>query len=172
MMLSGRPLNATQAKELGLVDRVVKGDVTEGAIAYAKELVAAGDGPRKTRERPVVGAEKVAEMLKAKRAQVAKTMRNRLSPIKLLDALQAAAEKPFDEGLEVEKAVSASLDTGDRVARVATFVLRRARGAQNSRSFFQRDAAADRPYWHHRSRHHGRRHRHGIRQRRLTRDHG
>ena len=109
MMLSGRPLLATQAKELGLVDQVVKGDVTEGAIAYAKKLVAAANGPRKTRERPVVGQEKIAETLKSKRAQVAKTMRNRLSPIKLLDALQAAAEKPFDEGLEVEKAVSASL---------------------------------------------------------------
>jgi 3-hydroxyacyl-CoA dehydrogenase len=109
MMLSGRPLLTTQAKELGLVDQVVKGDVTEGAIAYAKKLVAAGNGPRKTRERPVVGQEKIAETLKSKRAQVAKTMRNRLSPIKLLDALQAAAEKPFDEGLEVEKAVSASL---------------------------------------------------------------
>ena len=109
MMLSGRPLLATQAKELGLVDQVVKGDVTEGAMAYAKKLVAAGNGPRKTRERPVVGTEKIAETLKSKRAQVANTMRNRLSPIKLLDALQAAAEKPFDEGLEVEKAVSASL---------------------------------------------------------------
>ncbi len=58
MMLSGRPLPTTQAKELGLVDQVVKGDVTEGAIAYAKKLVAAGNGPRKTRERPVVGQKK------------------------------------------------------------------------------------------------------------------
>jgi 3-hydroxyacyl-CoA dehydrogenase len=109
MMLSGRPLLATQAKELGLVDLVVKGDVTEGAMAFAKKLVAAGNGPRKTRERLVIGAEKIAETLKAKRTQVAKTMRNRVSPIKLLEALQAAAEKPFDQGLEVEKAVSASL---------------------------------------------------------------
>ena len=110
MMLSGRPLLTTQAQELGLVDQVIKGDLIEGATAYAKKLIAAGNGPRKTRERPVIGAESVAETLKAKRAQVAKTMRNRLSPIKLLDALQAAAEKPFDEGLEVEKAVSASLE--------------------------------------------------------------
>ncbi len=80
MMLSGRPLLTTQAKELGLVDQVVKGDVTEGAIAYAKKLVAAGNGPRKTRERPVVGQEKIAETLNSKRAQVAKTMRNR-SPL-------------------------------------------------------------------------------------------
>ena len=110
MMLSGRPMPATRAKELGLVDQLVGCDVTEGATAYAKALVAAGKGPRRTRERPVIGAEKAAETLAAKRAQVAKSMRNRGSPLKLLEALQAAAEKPFDEGLEVEKAVSASLE--------------------------------------------------------------
>jgi 3-hydroxyacyl-CoA dehydrogenase len=110
MMLSGRPMPATRAKELGLVDQLVGSNVTEGATAYAKALVAAGKGPRRTRERPVLGAEKVAETLMAKRAQVAKSMRNRESPVKLLEALQAAAEKPFDEGLEVEKAVSASLE--------------------------------------------------------------
>ncbi len=110
MMLSGRPMPATRAKELGLVDQLVGCNVTEGATAYAKALVAAGKGPRRTRERPVIGAEKAAETLTAKRAQVAKSMRNRGSPVKLLEALQAAAEKPFDEGLEVEKAVSASLE--------------------------------------------------------------
>jgi len=110
MMLSGRPMPAARAKELGLVDQLVGCNVTEGATAYAKALVAAGKGPRRTRERSVIGAEKVAETLTAKRAQVAKSMRNRESPVKLLEALQAAAEKPFDEGLEVEKAVSASLE--------------------------------------------------------------
>jgi len=110
MMLSGRPMPAARAKELGLVDQLVGCDVAEGATAYAKALVAAGKGPRRTRERPVIGAEKAAETLTAKRAQVAKSMRNRESPVKLLEALQAAAEKPFDEGVEVEKAVSASLE--------------------------------------------------------------
>ncbi|MBI5909937.1 MAG: enoyl-CoA hydratase/isomerase family protein [Betaproteobacteria bacterium] len=129
MMLSGRPLPAIQAKELGLVDEVAQGDVTEAAMAFAKKLVAAGNGPRKTRERPVIGAEKVAETLRSKRAQVAKTMRNRLSPIKLLEALQAAAEKPFDEGLEVEKAVSASLQqaTESRALRHLFFAEREVR---------------------------------------------
>jgi 3-hydroxyacyl-CoA dehydrogenase len=110
LMLSGRPMPATKAKELGLVDQLVGCDVTEGAIAYAKALVAAGKGPPRTRERPVIDAEKATATLMAKRAQVAKSMRNRKSPLRLLEALQAAAEKPFDEGLEVEKAVSASLE--------------------------------------------------------------
>jgi 3-hydroxyacyl-CoA dehydrogenase len=110
MMLSGRPLPAAKAKELGLVDKVVAGDVAEGAIAYAKELIAAGKGPRKTREQKPVAADKAADVLADRRAQVAKTMRNRQSPLKLLEALQAAAELPFDQGLEVEKKVSASLE--------------------------------------------------------------
>jgi 3-hydroxyacyl-CoA dehydrogenase len=110
MMLSGRPLPATKAKELGLVDKVVAGDVAEGAIAYAKELIATGKGPRKTREQQPVAADKAADILADRRTQVAKTMRNRQSPLKLLEALQAAAELPFDQGLEVEKKVSASLE--------------------------------------------------------------
>ena len=129
MMLLGRPLRAAQAKELGLIDQVVTGDVKEGAVAYAKTLVAAGKGPRKTRERPVIGAEKLEETLKSKRAQVSKTMRNRQSPIKLLEALQAAAEKPFDEGLEVEKAASTALEqaTESRALRHLFFAEREVR---------------------------------------------
>jgi 3-hydroxyacyl-CoA dehydrogenase len=111
MMLSSRPLPAAQAEELGLVDKVVAGDVAEGAIAYAKKLVADCKGPRKTRERKPVAADKAGEILAAKRGEIAKTMRNRKSPLKLLDALLAAVEKPFDEGIEVEKAISAALES-------------------------------------------------------------
>ncbi|MGZ8486694.1 MAG: 3-hydroxyacyl-CoA dehydrogenase NAD-binding domain-containing protein, partial [Candidatus Binatia bacterium] len=38
---------------------------------------------------------------------------NRQSPIKLLEALQAAAKQPFDDGLEIEKAISADLVKAD-----------------------------------------------------------
>ncbi len=110
MMLTGRPLPAVQAKELGLVDKIVAGDAADGAIAFAKELIAAGKGPRRTRELKPVAAEEYSDILAAKRAQVEKTMRNRQSPLKLLEALQAAVEKPFDEGLKIEMAVSASLE--------------------------------------------------------------
>ena len=53
------------------------------------------------------GTENFAQILAEKRAQAAKTMRGRASPAKLLEALQAAVEKPFDEGLKVEAAISA-----------------------------------------------------------------
>ena len=109
LMLSSKPMPAAKARELGLVDAVVKGDIIEGAIAYARELVARSAGPRRTRELPVLGAENATELLVAKRAQVAKTMRNRQSPLALLDALQAAVSLPFAEGLKAESAISDKL---------------------------------------------------------------
>ncbi|MBI4988996.1 MAG: enoyl-CoA hydratase/isomerase family protein [Rhodocyclales bacterium] len=106
MMLSGKPLTAAQAKDLGLVDAVVADDVTGAAIAHARELAAAGKGPRRTRERSVAGSEKAAEAIAARRVQAAKTMRNRNSPNVLLDAVQAAVDKPFDEGIAFERSLS------------------------------------------------------------------
>jgi len=109
LMLSSKPMPAAKARELGLVDAVVKGDIIQGGIAFARELVARGAGPRRTRERAVLGAENAAELFAAKRAQVARTMRNRQSPLALLDALQAAVDLPFDQGLKAESAISDKL---------------------------------------------------------------
>ena len=109
LMLSSKPMPAAQARELGLVDALVAGDVIEGGIAFARDLVARGAGPRRTRDQAVRGAENAAELIAQKRAQVAKTMRNRQSPLALLDALQAAATLPFADGLKAESAISDKL---------------------------------------------------------------
>ncbi|MDD5335503.1 MAG: 3-hydroxyacyl-CoA dehydrogenase NAD-binding domain-containing protein [Rhodoferax sp.] len=110
MMLSGKPLPAGKAKDAGLVDAVLEGEIVPAAIAYARELVRRGAGPRRTREQAVKGAAQASELFAAKRAQVAKTMRNRLAPLALIDALQAAAELDFDAGLKVESTLSAQLE--------------------------------------------------------------
>jgi len=106
LILSSKPMPAARAGELGLADAVVAGDVIEGAIAFARELVTRGAGPRRTRDRAVQGAGNAAELIAAKRVQVAKTMRNRQSPLALLDAIEAAAKLPFDQGLKAESAIS------------------------------------------------------------------
>jgi 3-hydroxyacyl-CoA dehydrogenase len=105
LMLTGKAIGAAQAREIGLVDAVVDGDVRDGAVAFARELVAANATPRRTRDR-TVAAEGATEVLAARRAEVAKTMRNRNSPHVLLDAVQAAVELPFDAGLARERELS------------------------------------------------------------------
>lgn len=106
MMLSGKPLSAADAVKVSLVDTAVEGDVTAAAVAYARELVAAGKGPRRTREMPVAGADRAGEILSARRAQFGRTFRNRNSPNVLLDAVQAAVDLPFDEGIARERELS------------------------------------------------------------------
>ena len=109
MMLSGKPLPAATARELGLADALAAGDVVEGAIAFTRDLIARGAGPRRTREQPVKNAEKADAILQEKRAQIAKTMRNRKSPLALLEAVKAATELPFADGLKVESEQSRRL---------------------------------------------------------------
>jgi 3-hydroxyacyl-CoA dehydrogenase len=129
MMLSGRPMPASQAKNLGLLDDLVRGDLMEGAIAFARKLMAEGGGPRRTRDLPVRDAADAASLLAEKRTLIAKTMRGRNSPARLLDALQAATEKPFEEGLAVERAISAELEQSpeSRALRHLFFAEREAR---------------------------------------------
>ena len=48
MMTSGAPVPAGQAAEYGLIDRIVEGDLYEGALAWTAELLADGAQPRRT----------------------------------------------------------------------------------------------------------------------------
>ncbi|MBZ0144596.1 MAG: enoyl-CoA hydratase/isomerase family protein [Rhodocyclaceae bacterium] len=106
MMLSAKPLSVAEAQKVSLVDTAVAADVTAAAVAYARELVAAGKGPRRTRERTIPGADKAGEIIAARRAAAAKTFRNRNSYNVLLDAVQAAAGLPFDAGIARERELS------------------------------------------------------------------
>ncbi|MDR2239377.1 MAG: enoyl-CoA hydratase/isomerase family protein [Zoogloeaceae bacterium] len=106
MMLSGKPMTAAEAAQAGLVDTVVEGDATAAAIAYARELAAAGKGPRRTRERAIDGGGQAAEIVAARRAEAAKTMKNRNAYNVLCDAVLAAVELPFDAGIARERELS------------------------------------------------------------------
>ena len=48
IMISGKPISANEAGEIGIIDRLIDGsDVAEAAIAYAEELVEQGAGPKR-----------------------------------------------------------------------------------------------------------------------------
>ena len=102
MMLTGKPIGAAEALSAGLIDEVAPGDVHEAALAFTRRLVQAGAPVRRTRDRPVEGGETfaadAAELLKAN----ARALKGRGTQAFLLEALQAAAEKPFAEGLATE----------------------------------------------------------------------
>ncbi len=105
MCAQGDPIKADEALKLGILDRVLAdGNLKEGAIAYAKELIAEGKPPRRTRDlKDKLGDEKSNAMIFGMARQMTQQKaRGMLAPMKAIDAVEAATKCPFDEGLVQE----------------------------------------------------------------------
>src|SRR5580704_12764167 len=107
LCVSGKPIRAPEALKLGLIDRVIEGDLLPGALAFAREIADQGGALRKTRElSDKLGSEFVdASIFAAGRDQARKTRRNMIAPLKAVDAIEAAATLPFDEGCQKEREI-------------------------------------------------------------------
>jgi 3-hydroxyacyl-CoA dehydrogenase len=107
LCVSGKPIRAPEALKLGLIDRVIQGDLLTGALAFAREIAEKGGPLRKTRElTDKLGSEFVdASIFVAGRDQARKTRRNMLAPLKVVDAIEAAVTLPFDEGCKKEREI-------------------------------------------------------------------
>ncbi len=102
MCAMGNPISTKQAHEWGIVDQLIDGDLLTGAIAFARSV--SGKPPRKTREMadrlgdPAANAAALAEL----RKQAAKQWRGMKAPQRAIDAVEAAAKLPFEEGCKKE----------------------------------------------------------------------
>ena len=105
LMLSGNPISASKGAELGVIDRIVDGDLEAGAFAYAREIAAAGNQPRRVSELTVDPATAAAEMFDNYRQSVAKKARGQLSPQFIIDCVEAAANKSFAKGSKIERSL-------------------------------------------------------------------
>lgn len=105
LMLSGRHANAKEALALGLIDREGAGaDALAEGLAYAKELVAANAPVRRTRDaQALADADASRAALEAARADTAKKSRGLFSPMKIVEAVEAALTLAFDEGMALER---------------------------------------------------------------------
>jgi 3-hydroxyacyl-CoA dehydrogenase len=79
---------------------MVEGDLLQGAIRFARDLVARGDGPRKTRDLAgKLGTEEEnAAIFSGARDLARKRDRGRIAPLKAIDAIDAATRLPFEAG--------------------------------------------------------------------------
>jgi 3-hydroxyacyl-CoA dehydrogenase len=127
MCVSGRPLKAPQALQMGLLDRVIDGDLLSGAVAYAGEV--AGQPVRRTREQnqKLGSASENAAIFAAGRAQAGKIRRNQTAPRAALEALEAATTLPFDQGCKKEREIVRRVLMGDQAkAMIHIFFAERA----------------------------------------------
>lgn len=105
LMLSGRHARAEEALAMGLVDRIgATDDVLGEGLAYTRELLAANAGVRPTRAANALSDTSASrEAIDAARRDTAARARGLFSPMKIVDAVEAALTLPFDEGLALER---------------------------------------------------------------------
>jgi len=119
LMTSGVPIAAAQAMEIGLVDEVVDGDLYEGAMAWARELVADGAAPRRTSDQEIPAFD--ASVFDGYRATLAKRARGQIAPQYIVDCVEGATNLPFAEGLALERSKFAELMNGEQSAALRHF---------------------------------------------------
>jgi 3-hydroxyacyl-CoA dehydrogenase len=105
MCAFGAPVRAKDAFTFGIVDRIIDGDLVEGAKAFLREKIDKGEQPPKPRERNgKLGDEATnAPIFAAAREQALKTKRGMMAPLAAIDAVEAATKLPFDEGCKRER---------------------------------------------------------------------
>ncbi|PRX30129.1 short chain enoyl-CoA hydratase /3-hydroxyacyl-CoA dehydrogenase [Paraburkholderia sp. BL18I3N2] len=128
LILSGRHASAKEALAFGLIDRLGSSDdiLAEG-LAYVHELLAAHAPVRRTRDAAALSdrAASLAAVATA-RAETAKKSRGLFSPLKIVDAVEAAIEQPFDEGLRVERKLFLEcIDSPQRTGLIHAFFAER-----------------------------------------------
>ena len=106
MILSGRHVKAQEALEIGLLDEVSDGDDARAAgLIFAQRLIAQNMPVRRVRDmhdRIAVdhGNDTVFETATA---GLARRGRGLFSPYKIVEAIRAAVDLPFDEGIKRER---------------------------------------------------------------------
>src|SRR6185437_12282962 len=103
MCVEGNPVKAPEALKLGIIDKIIEGDLLTGALAFARE-VAAKPAP-KTRERnqKLGTPEQNAPIFAAAREAARKKARGQMAPFAAIEAVEAATRLPFDQGCEEER---------------------------------------------------------------------
>ncbi len=97
MCAFGEPIGASEARDAGIVDEIVEGDLLESAVAFANRCLP----PRPTWDR----CEKLAAggaVLAAARHDVREHCPELIAPPAAIEAVEAATKLPFDEGLRLE----------------------------------------------------------------------
>ncbi|HEV8487922.1 MAG TPA: 3-hydroxyacyl-CoA dehydrogenase NAD-binding domain-containing protein [Blastocatellia bacterium] len=100
----GEPIKAPEALACGILDRIIEGDLLTGAVAFAREILAGGQHPPRTREcsAKLGDAQSNALVFAAARDKARKTKRGMMAPLAAINAVEAATTLPFDEGCQRE----------------------------------------------------------------------
>ncbi|XP_066050252.1 peroxisomal bifunctional enzyme [Chamaea fasciata] len=103
MITTGKHIPATEALKLGLVDEIVEENTIEAAIRLANKVIGQPLGPRRLSLKPVPKVPNMDAFLREALVKVKKQARGFLAPELCFQAVQAATDRPFAEGVRRER---------------------------------------------------------------------
>lgn len=104
MIVSGDPIPAQAALKAGLIARIVDRSSFDGVLQFAAEVAARKSHPRLRDMHVDLPADTTADaFFHAARAEVAGRARGLPAPLKCVDAVEAAVQLPFEDGLARER---------------------------------------------------------------------
>ncbi|XP_059711121.1 peroxisomal bifunctional enzyme isoform X2 [Haemorhous mexicanus] len=103
MITTGKHIPATEALKLGLVDEIVEENTIEAAIRLANKVIGQPLGPRRLSLKPVPKLPNMEAFLGEALVKVKKQARGCLAPELCFQAVRAATERPFAEGVRRER---------------------------------------------------------------------
>lgn len=101
LISSGAPITAGKAQEIGLIDKIIDGDLRAGAIAWARELVASGSTIRKSSEQVVPQFDQA--IFELYRSKLARRARGQVAPDHIVSCIEAATTMGFEDGMARER---------------------------------------------------------------------
>ncbi|WP_282601927.1 3-hydroxyacyl-CoA dehydrogenase NAD-binding domain-containing protein [Paracoccus sp. PARArs4] len=125
MITSARQMPAPEAADLGLIDRLAEGDLTDAAMALAAEL--AGHAPRRTGDLPA--PEQGVDLAEAMKADLARRVPGQIAQARAVDTVVQGMALPFADGMALERRAFMDLmDSPQRAALIHAFFAERAVG--------------------------------------------
>ena len=114
MVTSGVPIGAPEALKLGLIDKIVSGELSAEAIAFAREKGVEGLVHPRIRDRDdrLQSARDNPEVFAAVRKMIAPKARGFIAPEYNIRCIEAAVNQPFDEGMATEAKLFRELMVG------------------------------------------------------------
>jgi 3-hydroxyacyl-CoA dehydrogenase len=117
MMTSGEPADAACALEFGLIDEIVD-NLFEGGLAFAKKVAAEGRPLVRVRDfdEKIEQAKEDPALFDRFRSTIARKSRGFDAPEAIIQCVEDAIQKPFDECIQAERERFKNLVTGEKSA--------------------------------------------------------
>ncbi|HEX8256207.1 MAG TPA: 3-hydroxyacyl-CoA dehydrogenase NAD-binding domain-containing protein [Allosphingosinicella sp.] len=115
MAATGNPVRAQKAYEIGLLDKLIEGDLEQHAVAYAHEVKDVRPLPKSSeRDDKLAEARSNPDIFREFRKANARKFRGFEAPEANIRAIEAAVAKPYEQGVMYERQLFMELMSGNQ----------------------------------------------------------